>query len=597
MLVRVGTCQVCEATFQLPQRFEGSWASCRICAGAVLVGEPIDAELALKRGARKGGKAEGAAADGAGAATKSATAPSPKDAAQASRSPETAAPPAGTAQTPSAAAPNQTTPASEAPPAAPQASPATKPAGAAPTAAASPIETARPSAAEPAKWSPKALEAELRAERAALALPPKPAPAASTPAQTPPPPPSSAWLIDEMSLEELEPPISARPSTLERLKAERAEQARAAQRSAPTQEPVRTDSARPAAAAPAAKPGSTLERLKAERARAAAAAEAPQASSPGRASGAQERAQPAVAPARAERSARGSSQGRGEASDSEERQAGGRSGGRRPKAAAPAGRRGPHPMIAVGSLLLVGGLAALGLQQGWLDNPEKPAAPSEAAEGTEAPAPAAAPVAPPAIDPFSAGQAAATLPAAAAGIAQAPAAVPTPAGQPTAPAATPPAAPAKPVKDAASVDLSAYGPFERLPETGDEEWQKLQGWVKDLLNPNAGAEAGRARARLTEAGKAAFPALLNGLLALDYGTRDGMSVGNDGVQVFQKICRGVNYGWKLEDDPKAAEYFNKRVIELWAQRWQVAAQDEAAWAEMAKLNPSSEEEAGEGEDG
>jgi hypothetical protein len=253
-------------------------------------------------------------------------------------------------------------------------------------------------------------------------------------------------------------------------------------------------------------------------------------------------------------------------------------------------------MIAVGSLALVGGLAALAFQQGWLGKSDEPKPPQETAGATGAQATTEALPAPAPLDPFAAGSAAAT-PSAAASLAQASATPPAPVAQTPAPAATPPSAQAKAAKDAASVDLGAYGPFEPLPETSAEDWVKLQGWVKDLLNPNAGAEAGRARARLEEAGKAAFPALLNGLLALDYGARDGMTVGNDGVQVFQKICRGLNFGWRTDDDPKAVEYFNKRVIEVWAQRWQVASQDEAAWAEMAKLNQPSGDESSGNEDG
>jgi hypothetical protein len=377
--------------------------------------------------------------------------------------------------------------------------------------------------------------------------------------------------LDDMPLDELElAPPPPKLSTLERLKAERAAAASA---------PAPKADSKPQANSSAGRP-STLERLKAERAQAAAASTG-QRPSPAPA------AQPkAAASAPANRTT--ATNTRASRDERPEQAAGGKGGSkRRPREVAAKQNQGPPVagLLGLGGLVILGVVGYFGFREGvFLSKP--PAAPEADPKEALTQAPTSNPAAQPGADPF------ATLPGgaapAAAGLAptntDAAAAAPSQAAPtPTAPVATPSAPPEKPKNDPDAIDLAAYGPFPNLPETSSEDQERIDAWVKDLFNPNAGASAGRARTNLINMGKGAIPAVVNALTKIDCGTRDGMLVGADGVQVLEKICNGTNYGWRTSDDPQESEYYNKRAIEMWCQAWNLASVDESKWKKLAKL--------------
>lgn len=611
MLVRIGSCQVCEATFSLAANFEAPWVSCRICSGPVQVGPPEESEAAIKRASRRGGTGKGEAAPrGAAAGRKAAGAKG--EASVAGSAVVAAASTAVASASAAAVAASTSAPSSE--PKAPVSPAPVKASTATPTAAQAPAgssnsrpaPTAPPAAPPPppAKWSPAALEAEVRAKaQPQPAAPAQPAKAPASPARAaelaprPKAPakhqeaelealPLEELDLDDMPLDELElAPPPPKLSTLERLKAERAA---AASAPAPKADP------KPQASQGAGRP-STLERLKAERAQAAAAptghrpSPAP-ASQPKSAASAPASKQPAAS-ARASRE------------EQPEKASGGKGGSkRRPREVAAKQNQGPPVagLLGLGGLVVLGAIGYLGFREGGFLS-KAPPAPETDPKDALSQAPTSTPGETPAADPF------ATLPGtpapAAAGLAptntDAPVTAPgqvapvQAAPAPTAPVATPSAPPEKPKNDPDAIDLAAYGPFPNLPETSSEDQERIDAWVKDLFNPNAGASAGRARTNLINMGKSAIPAVVNALIKIDCGTQDGMLVGADGVQVLEKICNGTNYGWRTSDDPQESEYYNKRAIELWCQAWKLASVDEAKWKKLAKLEDPEGEGAGD----
>jgi hypothetical protein len=648
MLVRIGSCQVCEATFSLPASFEAPWVGCRICSGPVQVGPPEEAEQALKRASRRGGAAKGETGKKEGSKTKAAVVKNGEagNRAEPSASAGVQGAAAGLAAATSAAvgasaataiasthagasagsAASHTSAPASGPASGPSTSPkapSAPPAGAAPAAAAQQVTppskpAPSPTTAAPATggWSPAALEAEVRAkgqrqgsatsaERAeplankAAELAPRPKPQRSD--AEPAPKPSSAKEIplEEMPLEELLlAPPPPKLSTLERLKAERTN-------SAPKPAAHKPESPAPADRGSGERPSgtiqSTLDRLKAERLQAQSAPPATKAASRATAQSGQRpqhastAAQGKVASSssaaltnRRPRTEQAQDEGQTDKKD-------GRGGSKRrpPGGSAPRERGAPKAgLLGLAGLAVLSVMLFFGFREGGFLNGKpanaKPETPEDSAQAASATVPSTTQV-----DPFSGGSI--PLPT---GLAVADPAAQTPAMTDAEKSVTPPPAAqtppspapvaAKPKNDPDSVNLAAYGPFPSLPETSSEDEERIAGWVKDLFNPNAGASAGRARTKLIEMGKAAIPGILNALIALDCGTQDGMLVGNDGVQVLEKICNGTNYGWRTSDDPGESEYYNKRAIELWCKAWTEASADEAKWKQLAKLDQAEE---------
>lgn len=147
-------------------------------------------------------------------------------------------------------------------------------------------------------------------------------------------------------------------------------------------------------------------------------------------------------------------------------------------------------------------------------------------------------------------------------------------------------APKKPkpekVYDPSTVDLSVYN-FEKDAGSTDEEWADLQELAATMIDPLAGAAGSRAQKSLVEAGKAAMPAIINQLLAIDFSSEEGYRNGDICQKKMMEICNGINLGWKYSTTPKD-QVFNKKVALGWAKNWDKCVKDPAYWIKFAKLD-------------
>ncbi len=595
MLVRVGSCTGCEALFQLPETFSEPWVRCSICEGAVSVGEPTDPAEASRT--RRGGR------------SKSSGGREPK-----ARAPRTAKPAAvaaavaeapnlkgtdlkGTdpkAASPEAPAPKVSIPEAELTEEPVQAE--VRPITAAPVAEPSkPSIPARPAMPEP-EWSPNEMQRKVD-EREAGQAPKAKSPAAKAPAE------QSAEKVAEKAAPKITPKAAPKPrvekpketstqslveiepsrkssGTLERLKRERLEAERAAQQ---------------ASAMPAQKPReSTLERLKRERAEQAGRDTAPAASAgrSSRAAAPQPARQRSAAPARSSRRQSAEEDDGSGARRSGSRRSGGRSGSSRGSSKDKSMVPG---LIGLGAIVVLGGGFGLGMSQGWFSG--KPATQDEVAEadsdssdkdkqvlGAEGTIP------PPVADPF------AGLPTAAGyegsvpeGSSEEPAAD-SPSESPELENATEASEPdtegaepeetRPPGKHPDDVDLAQYGPYEKLAETTDEEWAELEKQADYLFDLYSGKKGANAKDKLAEAGKAAWPAILNRFLQLDMADEEHVEVGQQVAALMDSIViPGARNGW-LPDATLAGQWRNKRVIETWARRWDRILADPAEWVKF-----------------
>ena len=149
--------------------------------------------------------------------------------------------------------------------------------------------------------------------------------------------------------------------------------------------------------------------------------------------------------------------------------------------------------------------------------------------------------------------------------------------------------PARDPKDPDSIDLSLLPDFERLPETSEDDWQRLVKLAATFTDPEAGAAGNRARGQLLEAGRPAFPAIINNFRTLNFATDDGLNTGDLIQRLLMDICRGQNFDWHYTTEPGDV-YFNKRVVELWHGAWKQVVDNPKAWVKLGKLN---DEEAAE----
>jgi len=252
-------------------------------------------------------------------------------------------------------------------------------------------------------------------------------------------------------------------------------------------------------------------------------------------------------------------------------------------------RKGPLPL-----LLACVGLLAVGGAVWWFLLRAEPADTVQAAPASEQ--------APVEQAPESAqdAQSAADAPAPSAnGVA--PVASAKPASEaPVAAAAPAPEPKAAEAVDPASIDLGALPTYERFPGTSDEEWQQIQDWSRTMLDRSAGAAQTRAAKSLEQAGRKAFPAILNAMKSLDLATEDGMQAGKLCQRTMMNICNGTNFDWKDDVDPKSV-VFNKKVVQLWASQWERCMTDDpesnAYWAKFSKSEKKKGEQPAEEEAG
>ena len=130
--------------------------------------------------------------------------------------------------------------------------------------------------------------------------------------------------------------------------------------------------------------------------------------------------------------------------------------------------------------------------------------------------------------------------------------------------------------------IEDFGPISGCSESRFEELKEL---VATMVDPMAGAAGNRAKGKLEESGKEAFPAILNAMKHLDLTSDDQFRSADVCQKALQNICNGTNFGWKYpSQSPDDFHYFDKRVIESWCKQWIKVKDDDAAWAKLAKLD-------------
>jgi len=145
------------------------------------------------------------------------------------------------------------------------------------------------------------------------------------------------------------------------------------------------------------------------------------------------------------------------------------------------------------------------------------------------------------------------------------------------------------------IDLTALPEQAKLATTTDEDWKLISDWTATFTNMSSGAAGNRARAKLKDKGKEAFPALLNAFKPLDLATEDGYRGGDLIQKLLREICNGNNFDWRYST-AAADVLFNKKAIRLWFVSFEKARDDDAAWKKMAKIDvkPAEDAPAGDG---
>ncbi len=150
-----------------------------------------------------------------------------------------------------------------------------------------------------------------------------------------------------------------------------------------------------------------------------------------------------------------------------------------------------------------------------------------------------------------------------------------------------PAAEKQPDPD--SVDLSEWPDLERFAGTTDEEWEEMNEWMALAVDPSAGAPAGRARTKLFDADRKAFPVILNHFKTLDFSDEQDLLMGDATQKLLEEICRGNNFDWRYTTEPKDV-LFNKKVVIAWMKAWNQAKDSDLAWANLAKRDKPEKKE-------
>ncbi|HVS19477.1 MAG TPA: hypothetical protein VMT18_12805 [Planctomycetota bacterium] len=153
---------------------------------------------------------------------------------------------------------------------------------------------------------------------------------------------------------------------------------------------------------------------------------------------------------------------------------------------------------------------------------------------------------------------------------------------------TPAETPAQSAPALDDIDLSAFPDESKLPGTSDEDWASIQEWTAAFFDPNAGAAGNRARGKLFERGREAFPAVLNAMKRLDFSTEDGFRAGDLAQRFLMDVCNGTNFGWNYDRtesgglDPAGVVY-NKKVVRNWINvAWGQGRDSPKAWAKITK---------------
>ncbi len=146
-------------------------------------------------------------------------------------------------------------------------------------------------------------------------------------------------------------------------------------------------------------------------------------------------------------------------------------------------------------------------------------------------------------------------------------------------------------------NLKEFEKFAKPDSLSDEEWANVNEKVATMLDPDAGAAGTRAATYLEELGRDAFPAMVNGLLDLDYGTAEGNLNGDFVQRTMMNIANGRNFSWGygFADSPNKTEITNKRAVALAYGVWQKVVEDPSYWERYSNTEAAKREGAGGGD--
>jgi hypothetical protein len=258
----------------------------------------------------------------------------------------------------------------------------------------------------------------------------------------------------------------------------------------------------------------------------------------------------------------------------------------------PQKKKSPVPLIATGALVVLGGVLAFVFLGGGEEEPAagstETAAAGEGTDGASADGGAAAAGDASPAESTGAADGATGEAAAAADEAADEAAEDT---EPAAP--KPKAKPAEPEP----VDLSALEPFGKPEGATDEQWAKLQEDAEMFFDVDAGAAGGRARRRLEEAGKLAWPAILNEMIKLDPANPEDNEQGMLAQRALN-AARGSQtsqaFDWRTPDDGVLSEKnlrYNRKLIKALYDSWAKVVEDPSHWERIDKAEAAAEAKA------
>ena len=153
------------------------------------------------------------------------------------------------------------------------------------------------------------------------------------------------------------------------------------------------------------------------------------------------------------------------------------------------------------------------------------------------------------------------------------------------------------ITDPAVLDLKAVPLLAKFKETSDEEFADLTEDL-ELYLEDSGAQSNRAGNRLVDAGRAAFPIIINAMMQLDYATQEGNYTGGTLNQLLYRAGNeNKNYSWKTTQlfelgstEFNDAALWNKKVVGSLQRLWveQLAENDEA-WERYVTKSPPKED--------
>ena len=145
-------------------------------------------------------------------------------------------------------------------------------------------------------------------------------------------------------------------------------------------------------------------------------------------------------------------------------------------------------------------------------------------------------------------------------------------------------------------NLKEMEKFAKPDNLSDEDWATINEKVATMLDPDAGAAGTRAATYLEKIGRDAFPAMVNGLLDLDYGTEDGNLNGDFVQRTMMNIANGRNFSWAygFGESPNKTEIANKRAVALAYGVWQKVVDDPSYWERYSNTEAARRNNAGGG---